>query len=1080
LGAQGAVHPIAELRVLPSGPVVESVWERLTPVSVDSTVALNFAVAVGNETTVVPSTGADAGRQAATAPAQNQLSATYSLTRVGIRRRARFGPDAGVWTDLLAPADSEIGGLDDLLGDSDPSVSFSSAVRFRWDADVIRDDAIDPRRLLVNADTPYSFLTGNPATEEGLLANDPSFPCCSGKRSSTAHVLDFAGLPLGVRTPAVQRFTESTSTLRWLLSRPPVVAGAVGSPPGVHVARLLISSATDLAIAVVTFDEPAFVIDVSVFWRPPHVADLDSALVVEAVRGLEVVDRQVFPLAQGSPPVPIRCRDARGLTSVTLRYLRRASGSGTTEPSLETLEIRNLRYRTVREERDRLADQARCQSQGGVAGGGKLAWLPNHDYELALTVRTAVDYQGSAQEAVVVQRAGFRTRGLPGLNAVESPGAELEPYVESVYPGATGLLYRREPVSLAFDERFSSLLPVDRTPAPDDPAERTQLLEWVLAVQQADGRRLSVPTADWVVANRGTAPPPRPWVPWVIDDALVRRDVRRAPTLNLLAQRLEALELLSSSCGLTDARLHSSQVLTHAPADPGAGDATVALWPGRTTLRVAVRGKAGPHVSRRPFDDGDETALTVADEGRLSSTGWQVADGALAVSGAPTPGSRHYAVLGEADWDHLAIQAEVDPAGGAAGVAVAVSGLPRVDRALVALVDAASGHLRLQARRGGSTQELASSELPAGSSAPYALEVMVFDDRVRARIGETSVEAVRGDLRDGRVAVVLDGPGRCSALHVDGLDAYLTQLTTSRYADFGEHIASWDQVIRPLPADAGAVPGLQAATTAEIAAVMAAGADPQVRQRLFDRWVGELAIPLSPTVEGLRLGSVADSGGTRLLVLESPEPLPFSRDVRLAVTHRVTSAPDPPAGVPRSLVRFASGLVFGRDAVHGPVPADVATLVSRARTLVHAARADRLTNRVEYRIYRVRTDTAPDGPVLEGELIQVRTTPPVPPGLPPRPLRIPLDHVALIDATGRPLAPALPLPFEHEETVGLDVLTSSVEDRALLIPAAPLAPDTYTFTWTIDRQRYRSPIVDDTTHYRATVATVIPILSTGG
>jgi hypothetical protein len=454
-------------------------------------------------------------------------------------------------------------------------------------------------------------------------------------------------------------------------------------------------------------------------------------------------------------------------------------------------------------------------------------------------------------------------------------------------------------------------------------------------------------------------------------------------------------------------------------------------------------------------------------------------DGAVAVSGSPTPGLRHYAVLGDPDWDHVNIHTEVDPAGGAAGVAVAVGGLPRVERAMLALVDATGGQLRLEARRDGSTQELASVPLPAGSSPPFALEVLVFDDRVRARIGETSVEAVRGDLRDGRVAVVLDGPGRCSALHIDGLDAYLTQLTTSRYADFGEHIASWDQLIRPLPADAGAVPVLRAATVAEIAAVMAADADPQVRQRLFDRWVAQLAIPLSPTVEGLHLGSVADGGGTRLLVLESPEPLPFSRDVRLSVTHVVMSAPDPPPGVPRPLLELAAGLVFARDTVEGPVPAGAEPLAGQARALVHAVRVDRLTTRVEYRIHRVRVDSTADGPVLAGELVQVRTTPPVPPGFPPRPLRTPPDHVALLDATGRPLAPALPLPFEREETVDLDVLTNSVEDRALLIPAGPLAADTYTFTWTIDRQRYRSPVVDDTTHYRATAATVTPILPTG-
>ena len=127
-------------------------------------------------------------------------------------------------------------------------------------------------------------------------------------------------------------------------------------------------------------------------------------------------------------------------------------------------------------------------------------------------MRTAVDYQGSAQEAVVVQRAGFRTRGLPGLNAVEATGQELEPYVESVYPGPLlGSSTVPSRVVVAFDERFSSLLPVDRSPAPRRTPERTQLLEWVLAVSQGDGSRLSVTSEDWVRGHRGTAPPPRRW-----------------------------------------------------------------------------------------------------------------------------------------------------------------------------------------------------------------------------------------------------------------------------------------------------------------------------------------------------------------------------------------------------------------------------------------------------------------------------------------------------------------------------------------------------------------------------------------
>ena len=1066
LGTPGAVHTIAALRALSSGPFGEEAWDALTPVSVHSTLAVDFAVGVGNETTVVPSVPFGAGRQEPTPPAQNQLSTSYTLVRVGVRRRPRFGAGAGVWTDLLAPADSEVGGLGDLLADPDPVVRFASVLRFRWDADVVADGAVDPRRLLVNADTPYSFLTANPASEEELLAADPAFPCCSERRTFPAHVLDFASAPLGVRLPEVQSFSDSTSMLRWRLARPPVAAAALGPPGGVHVARVTVHSATDLALAVVTFDEPAFTVDASVFWRPVHVAGLDSALVVEALRGLEVVDRQLFRLDQPAPGLPVHLADPRGITSLTLGYARHAGdgGEGVGQPAGEWVELHSIRYRTVAETTDLLADQGRCRAAGGVAGGGLLAWLPNHDYELALTVRTEVGHEGSAQEAVVEQRAGFRTRGLPGLNAVSAVGAELEPYVETVYPGATPrLLYRAEPVVLAFDERFSSLLPVDRTPSPDDPAERTQLLEWVLAVDRADGTRLSVTTPDWVVSHRGTAPPPGRGLPRIIDDVLVRPRVRRAGSLQPLTLRLERVAALSPGCGPVTG-LHSSQVLAHQPVDVDDPGSPTPRWPARTTLRVAVRRKAGPFVARSPFEPGDETALTVANEGQAGATAWQVDDGALQVAGDPLPGLRRYALLGDPVWDHLRISADVDPAGGAAGVAVSVAGPPRVDRALVVLVDEAAGELRMLARRGGVTASLTAAPLPPGASAPYALEVHAFDDLLRARVGEVVLEVARGDLREGRLAVVLDGSGRCSALQVEALEAYLTQCTTSRYHGFADHVGSWDGVLRPSPASPAPVAGLLAATGAGIAEAMAPAADPQRRQRLFDRWCADLVLPLSAAPDGLRLSAVADGSGAHLLLLESPEPLPFSRDVTLTVSHRVRGLPGPPpVGIPRALLRFAAGLVFEDDRLSGAVPAEVLPLVRQARRLVHAAGAG---GRTAYRVFDVRVGSTPDGAQLTGVLAEVRTTPPLPPTFPPRPDPLPPDHVALLGDAGALLGPVLPLPVERDEVLPLRVLTDAAEQRALLVPEDPLPAGTYTFGFGVDRERYRAAVPDDESRYR--------------
>ena len=268
LGDAGALYTVAQLRSLPAGQLAETDWDSLAPVSVDSVLAIDLGAAMGNETTVAPSVPFDAGVQAPAPPSQNQLSASYTLIEVAVRRRPRYGDGAGVWTDLLAPGDSQVGDLGDLENDPDLGVTFASVLKFRWDADVVVDDAISPSRLLVNADTPYSFVTSSPAVEEGVLAGDPMYPCCGGKRTYPSHVLDFTTVPLGVRAAEVQRFTNSASTLRWQLPRPPVVAASQGPQAGAHVARVQPHSGTDRAVGVVTFDEPASQVDLQVFWTP--------------------------------------------------------------------------------------------------------------------------------------------------------------------------------------------------------------------------------------------------------------------------------------------------------------------------------------------------------------------------------------------------------------------------------------------------------------------------------------------------------------------------------------------------------------------------------------------------------------------------------------------------------------------------------------------------------------------------------------------------------------------------------------------------------------------------------------------
>ena len=334
-------------------------------------------------------------------------------------------------------------------------------------------------------------------------------------------------------------------------------------------------------------------------------------------------------------------------------------------------------------------------------------------------------------------------------------------------------------------------------------------------------------------------------------------------------------------------------------------------------------------------------------------------------------------------------------------------------------------------------------------------------------MGDTTVEAARENLRNGRVALVTDGRGEFGSLHVDAIEAYVSQLETSRFPGFPEHLQSWDRVVRALPVDASAVAGLLAATASEIGAAMASD-DSQLRQRLFDRWTSELVVPLSPAVDGVRLAAVGDAAGTRLILLESPEPLAFSADVRLTITHRVVSLPGGGhPNIPRSWLAFGAGLVFARTTVRGDVPDDLVTIVSRARHLVRAVRADRLGNRVQYEVYAVDVVVTPTGARIEGELETVRPTPPLTPTF-PQPQLMRVGTVALLDRFGALLGTVVPLPVERDETIELTILTNGAEDKALLLPSTPMRPDEYRFGFELDRVRYRSAAVDDTTNYRAT------------
>ena len=110
----------------------------------------------------------------------------------------------------------------------------------------------------------------------------------------------------------------------------------------------------------------------------------------------------------------------------------------------------------------------------GSDTSGKLAFLPNHDYEIVVTAKVDVGTKDQGTRTLQLGEAAyFRTKGLPGLNAAPNVGDDIRLHVDRSYPLRREIpLYRAEPCVLAFENSLSSVLPIDRAPAAGDPPRR--------------------------------------------------------------------------------------------------------------------------------------------------------------------------------------------------------------------------------------------------------------------------------------------------------------------------------------------------------------------------------------------------------------------------------------------------------------------------------------------------------------------------------------------------------------------------------------------------------------------------------
>jgi hypothetical protein len=482
-------------------------------------------------------------------------------------------------------------------------------------------------------------------------------------------------------------------------------------------------------------------------------------------------------------------------------------------------------------------------------------------------------------------------------------GAEVESYVRSAYAGGLGLLYRCEPVAIAFSDDYTPVVPLASRP-PGGTPERTQLLRLQLTARPevALGPEPTAFTAvgtDWLTAHRSVVSPPAD-TPWrSTASAAMARGVKLR-SADPMAQRLAGLtQRPGVTCGLTDPLDTTGSLLVAPPQGaPDPLDASAELWPERARLRAVVRPYASGHVERQQFVAGDETAFTTAlDDGPGPPGDWSVDGGELAVTGTAI---RRYAIFGDDDWDHLTIIVTAHPDAEAFGLGIGLPAGSTPSAGLFAVVERAGAgrQLVIYSRTDAGGLNVVKQEPlppPSDAAAPISLAVTGYDDQLQAQVGDTRIRVDRVGQGTGRCCLLATGPARFSALSVHGLDVYAFPVRVSRFRSFEDHVRSFDGTVASLGPDAlgggtttSTVAALWSATRTAVAAAMAPGADAGARQALFDRWIRALGLPLRVDLARLSVGAVRDpSGAAVALLLESPEPLDFTTEITATLSRRV-------------------------------------------------------------------------------------------------------------------------------------------------------------------------------------------------
>lgn len=1067
-----------------------------TRIRTDSAVTVAFSVPVDD----VTGFGTTGTKLSASLQKNEDLDLEFRLTDVIIRRKARFETNAA-WKTFLEK--KEIKGTVKPGGGMALSGGFTpDPVNAVWDFNPVGKSSV-AQQLTINASTPFTFQIAAPEQDEIMLEQNPDWPCCpkSGLGLDVEYTLTFENETLGDPIAAPLFFPETTSTFVVLS------AARIGRS---HFAGTALPASTQVcrqearrlgALFRIVLDEPAAWVDLHPAW-PAQYSIGQLTLVADGAEGQ--VAEVHLPLDKSKVPGAVRLMGKGAITSVagyvtlqpgqTLPAPAASGESGPTdqlpfdlEPAI--VELDRLVYTpwdaTVRSE----LQKALCGKipESAFAGKGKISFLPNHDYEIELKTEMRLKHTAAgSNSAKLSQFLYFRTKGLPGLNATPRIGAEIEPYVTTQYPAATlpmaeRLVYREEPVALAFNEHFNIIVPTALRPAGPASAEKDVLMELTLTARPevAVDAQTTVTTAskDWIDANMRA---PSVAVADVTQKAAWQTVLSAADQVDRIdlsqdprRQRLAALLARpGTSCVLPDPLLVQSGVLVHPPIGGGQTASGKPLWPKNRRMRATVAVKGAPSIHRERFDAADLTAFDLRSEtGPAGRIGWEASeDGAFSHKGTGSGLAR----FGNGDWLHFLLQTAVRPIGKAAGIGLALpanGGL--APTGLFALLENRAGSMVLTLRRRGATggalgAALAEAVLPkaADATAPIPITLTAFDDVVRVEAMGKTVEATREYDREGYLALVCNGQADFTSLTVGSLPLYEMAFATSRFEGFADHIGSFGGTCPTLsPAAFGVTPSSTVAglfTAAQVAEAMKPEQDASVRQALFGKWAAALGVPLRESVERFEISSYSAGGQKTALFIESPEPIRFSSEVKLTARvsewRRVDTVTGRYPRIPNlGEADFDAGR-FEVDLDRGELPDAIRT--SENLAIVRSEKS--VDGSPLLRVFSGEMRTGPRGSMrlIASETGKVSEAPLLSTDAMRTAAEAPIGSIFVLGPDlAEFLAEAVPAWKIVEREQEFSILSDGSERRALLIPLAQNSPmnlssGTYDLTFSIHRKRW--------------------------